>query len=147
MNAKDYKKLASAKRVDAEVFEVTLPSTGAVWKLREPPIQKFVLSGKLPASLASKMAAAAKNGNGDSKKTEQEVLESLSPEDLMLCLALGRDLLLHCAVEPRIVIDADPESETEISPEDIDPDDFTFLMSWVFSGGKSGENLTAFRSE
>lgn len=144
MNAKDYKKLASAKRGAKAVIDVTVPS-GGVWKMIEPPIQQFVMAGKLPASLAAKMAAAATGK--DVADAGQEMLEKLTPEDLMQNLQFCRDLLLHCAVEPKIVIDADPDSETEIAPEDIDPEDFEFLIKWVMTGGKAGESLETFRSE
>lgn len=144
MNAKDYKKLASAKRVEAEVFDVTLPS-GSVWKLREPPIQQFVLAGKLPASLAAKMAKAAQDGKNNPDGANQDLQDSLTPEDLLNNIAFGRDLLLFCAVEPKISLN--PVHDDEIAPEDILPEDFGFLMSWVMTGGKSGESLNTFRSE
>lgn len=135
MNANDYRKLASAKR--AEAMDVTLPS-GAVWKLCEPPIQQFVLAGKLPSSMAAKLAKIAQDGNADGKA----VLPNLDPEELMGALAFGRDLLLHCAVKPQISLN--PIGEDQIAPEDIMPEDFTFLLNWVLSGGKSGESLTNF---
>jgi hypothetical protein len=146
MNAKDYKKLASAKRAEAETFDVTLPS-GAVWKLTEPPIQQFVLSGKLPAALAAKMVKAAKESGGDKEQAKQAMFEELTTEDIMSNLAFGRDLLLVCAVHPRIVLNADPDSETEIAPEDILPEDFMFLVNWMLRGGDSGEGLDTFPAE
>lgn len=137
MNANDYRKLASAKR--AEAMDVELPS-GAVWKLREPPIQQFIMAGKLPTSMAAKLAKLAKES--DSADGRKAVLNSLDPGELVTALAFGRDLLLSCAVEP--VISLNPTSDTEIAPEDIMPEDFTFLMNWVLSGGKSGESLDTF---
>jgi hypothetical protein len=137
MNAKQYQELASGKR--SEATEVTLPS-GAVWKLREPPIQQWIVSGKLPSALAAKMAQAASNGGADDP---QQMLQQLTPEDLLSNLEFGRDLLLFCAVEPRITLG--PTNENAIAPEDILPEDFAFLMSWVLSGGVTGEGLSTFR--
>jgi hypothetical protein len=145
MNAKDYKKLASQKRTEEVLHDVPVPS-GGVWKMREPPIEQWVLAGKLPGSLVSKMAAAA-GTNGDLDAAKKGLLQTLKPEDLLNSLEFGRDLLLYCAVEPRIKMDADPESETEIAPEDILPEDFPFLINWVLTGGKTGESLESFRSE
>jgi hypothetical protein len=142
MNAKDYKKLASAKQGDM-VQEVTLPSK-AVWKMLEPPIKQFVMAGKLPASLAAKMAGIAQRHEGE--VDGEAMLKELSREDLMKNLEFGRDLLLHCAVEPRISL-AVPLPEDAIAPEDILPEDFEFLLGWVMSGGKSGEGLGTFRGE
>lgn len=138
MNASDYKKLASAKR--AEAMDVELPS-GAVWKLREPPIQQFVLAGKLPSAMAAKLAKIAQENNNDAAG-RKAIMSSLDSDELIGALSFGRDLLLHCAVEP--VISLNPTSDDQIAPEDIMPEDFTFLMNWVLSGGKSGESLDNF---
>jgi hypothetical protein len=143
MNASDYKKLASAKRTEAVVFDVELPS-GSVWKLREPPIEQFILAGKLPASLTSKMAGLAK-ANGNSVQAQKDLLAKLTPEDIMSNLEFGRDLILYCAVEPQISLH--PTNDDQIAPEDILPDDFMFLVNWVLSGGKSGGSLETFRPE
>lgn len=144
MNASDYKKLASAKRTEAVVFDVELPS-GAVWKLREPPIQQFVLSGKLPAALAAKMVKTAKEAGGDKEAAKAAMFEQLTTEDIMTNLAFGRDLLLVCAVEPEISLN--PVNDNQIAPEDILPDDFMFLVNWLLRGGQSGESLETFREE
>jgi len=145
MNASDYKKLASAKRTEIETFDVEVPS-GAVWKLREPPIQQFVLAGKLPATLVTKMAEAAQKAanNGDLEAAKKEFFETLTHEDILTNLAFGRDLLLYCAVEPKITLDGTDSDET-IKPEEILPDDFMFLISWCMKGGKSGDSLNTFR--
>ena len=57
----------------------------------------------------------------------------------------GRDLIIYCAVDPKISLT--PNSDNEIAPEEILPEDFTFLLHWVLTGGKSGESLSTFRSE
>lgn len=144
MNAKEYRKLASAKQSEVAVFDVTLPS-GAVWKLKEPPIQQFVLSGKLPSSLAAKMAKAVSKSNGDVASAKADAINELSADDLLDSLAFGRDLLLYCAVSPKIALE--PTADDEIKPEEILPDDFTFLINWVMKGGDSGDSLSTFRPE
>lgn len=142
MNREDYKTHISAKRAAEKTFDVELPS-GAVWKLREPPIQQFMLAGKLPASLASKMAKVAERSGEDAKAAQVAMTAELTAEDVMGSLEFGRDLLLHCAVEPEISLK--PVNDNQIAPEDIWPEDFAFLINWVLTGGKSGESLSNFR--
>lgn len=139
MNAKDYKKLASAKR--AEAVKVELPS-GGTWKMRELPIQQFMLAGKLPTALATRMAEIAANKDGDKGES---ILATLSPDELVAIMLFARDALVFCAVEPRI--STTPTGDDEIGPEDILPEDFEFLTNWVLTGGKTGESLNTFRSE
>lgn len=144
MNAKEYRKLATQKQSEIKVFDVTLPS-GAVWKLKEPPIQQFVLAGKIPASLAAKMAKAASKSGGNMATAKESAIKDLSADDLLNSLAFGRDLLLYCAVSPKISLD--PKADDEIAPEEILPEDFTFLINWVMKGGNSGDGLSNFRPE
>lgn len=144
MNAKEYRKLVSEKQTEIPLFDVTLPS-GAVWKLKEPPIQQFVLAGKIPASFAAKMARIAGKSGGNMAAAKETALKDLSADDLLDSLAFGRDLLLYCAVSPKISLD--PKTEDEIAPEEIHPEDFTFLINWVMKGGNSGDSLSNFRSK
>lgn len=144
MNAKEYRKLVSEKQSEIPVFDVTLPS-GAVWKLKEPPIQQFVLAGKVPASLAAKLAKSASKSGGNLASAKETAIQDLSANDLLDSLAFGRDLLLYCAVSPKISLD--PKEDDEIAPEEIHPDDFTFLINWVMKGGNSGDGLSNFRPE
>jgi hypothetical protein len=137
MKAQDYRKL-STKKADT-LIDVTLPS-GAVWKLRQPPIQQFIAAGKLPSSLVGKLAAAAATDSDPNA-----AVKTLNPTELIQSLEFSRDLLLACAVEPRISLN--PKSDDEIAPEEILPEDFQFLMKWVIQGGKVGESLSTFRPE
>lgn len=143
--AAKYKKLASAKRSEATLHEITLPS-GAVWKLMDPPVSQFVMAGKLPSSLAAKMAEAIKGSGGDIVEAQKRAMASLSPEDIVANLEFGRDLLLACAVEPRISLTY-PTPDDAVAPEDILPVDFTFLIEWVMSGGNAGVGLGNFRPQ
>lgn len=145
MKANNYKQMASASRTAEEVFEVTVPS-GFVWKLREPPIQAFVLAGRLPATLTAKMANLHERYAGDVDGATQACLEELDAGELLTNLIFARDLLLHSAVEPKIMINPGPDDDA-IAPEDILPKDLEFLLGWVMGGGKSGESLGTFRPE
>lgn len=136
MNAKEYKKLAAKKRLTTDIYDLQLPS-GAIWKLRKPPIEQFIMAGKLPTALVARMAKAAKK---DAEATD--VMRDLSADEMVASLEFGRDLLLYCAVEPAIALN--PKGENEIAPEDILPDDFLFLINWLITGGRAGESLNTF---
>lgn len=142
MKVSEYRK--AAKSQPETLHDVTLPS-GFVWKLRTPPVQQFMLSGRLPKDLASKLVQIGKIT--DKAARQKAIAENLTPEELTQNLAFGRDLLLYCAVQPRIVIDADPNSEDEIAPEEIDPVDFDFLLAWVMKAGDPGKTLGNFRKK
>ena len=148
MNAKSYRELAQAKRAAEKLHDVELPS-GCVWKMRTPPIEQFIAAGKLPASLAAKMASLAKKTAGKTldKAAEQEILKHLTPEESLANIAFGRDLLMFCAVEPEISLSPDPENENQIAPEEILGEDFVFLINWVMTGGRSGASLESFRDK
>lgn len=143
--AKNYKQLASAKRQEETVHDVTLPS-GAVWKMADPPIQRFIATGKLPQGLVTKMTAIAKRTGGDPGETGKEMLKNLSPEDMVSTLFFVRDLLQYCARDPKISTET-PTPDDAIAPEEIIPEDFEFLSNWVLSGGNAGSGLGTFRRE
>ena len=128
--------MASAKQL---VEDVPLPS-GAVFKMRLAPIKQWVATGVLPASLAAKMQTAAQSGN--TEEVAKKVLASFTEEDFVAQQNLAKRLLEHCCVEPKVSVAADDPDA--LQPEDIDPDDFEFLMKWIWSGGKSGESLGMF---
>lgn len=126
--------------------ELTLPS-GAVFTVQRPPLQVWLMAGRIPQSFVKQML----EGKG-------EMPEELSPEDTMASIAFIRDALLHAVVSPRLVVGADPNSETELDPSELDPDDFLFLSRWIMTGSpgvpvatKGGEiplaNLNRFRQK
>lgn len=141
MKASEYKKLASKARV---THDVELPS-GAVFKLTDPPVQQWVLAGRLPTGLMAKMVAVAKGTAGESEEaTAEAALKAMTEEEFVLQLTLGRELLLATVIEPKLTADG---GEDSIAITDILPDDYTFLMKWIWSGGKQGGSLDTFRSE
>ena len=144
MKASEYRQRIAVAGTSEKLHEVTLPS-GFVWKLRTPPVQQFLLSGRLPKDLASKLVAL--DPIKDKKKRLEAIEKSLSATELTQSLEFGRDLLLHCAVEPRIVANPDPDNDNEIAPEEIDPADFDFLLGWVMTGGSPGKILGNFRTK
>ncbi len=140
MKASEYRKLAKASDTDG-VFDLTLPS-GAVFKVKRPPSQQWILAGRLPSSLAEKLTGIQDSSGGVDLERAQK---TLSPGETIKMLEFGRDLLLYAVVEPKISID--PQGEEEIAPEDILPEDFNFLYQWAMSGGEEAKVLENFREE
>lgn len=139
MKAQDYKKLARNRE---KIEELTLPS-GAVFRVRAAPIAQWSTVGILPASLAAKMQAAAKAT--DIEGVAKQILATFTEKDFMQQQELGRKLLEYCCIEPKVAVNS--EAADTISPEDILPEDFQFLMQWLWSGGKEAQGLETFRNE
>jgi hypothetical protein len=142
MKASEYKKLASEKQV---VEELLLPS-GAVFKMRVAPIQQWVTTGVLPASLTAKMQKASQTKEKDA--VNEYVLRHFTEQDFIDSQKVGKRMLEYCAVEPKVVINTEPGTELPddaITPEDILPEDFEAIMKWIWAGGKQGESLASFR--
>jgi hypothetical protein len=141
MKASEYKKLASAKQVTEEV---RLPS-GAVFKMRLAPIQQWVATGIMPASLSAKMQQIVNDAKSEDDVTKR-VLATFTEQDFIDQQKVGRRLLEYCAVEPKVRVDPAAEPDLDaIAPEDILDNDFRELMKWIWSGGRQGETLTKFR--
>jgi hypothetical protein len=139
MKASDYKKHAQKHQ---KLETVPLPS-GKSFIMRLAPIQQWVTTGILPASLAGKMQIAARAK--DKNKAAAAVLESFTEEDYAKQQELSRKLLEFCCVEPRISIDgSDAEA---LAPADLLPEDFEFLVEWCWSGGEAGKSLATFRAQ
>ena len=135
--------IANRKKEETEkVFDVTLPS-GFVWKLRAPALNQFILAGKLPAALTAKMVEITAQAEGTTEEVGAQIMARLTPAEIVQNLEFNRDLVIYCAVEPKISLN--PQDENEIGLTDILPEDFEFLMNWV--GGKRAESLDSFRRQ
>lgn len=140
MKAEDYKKLAKKKEVVTE--DVPLPS-GAIFKMRPAPLQAWIAVGLLPASMAAMMDKAATAGGKQAEQIAKEAIKQFTIEDFEKTTSMGRKLLEYSCVEPRVCVDGtDPDA---LGVEDIDPDDLSFLMKWVWSGGKAATVAANFR--
>ena len=114
--------LAEYRNRKKATTELTLPS-GLVVTLQRPPLQVWMLAGKIPQSFVKQLL----DGKG-------ELPEEQSAEDTLAGIKFVREAILYAFVSPKLVIDADPNSETELDPADLDPQDFLFLSRWVMTG-------------
>lgn len=131
-----YKEKARAR---IKTQEVELPS-GAIFLLRKPDLEKFAISGALPSSIAGKMEQAAKQG-----KSSEDAFLDLSPAEKEKSFQFGRTLIFYICVEPRVV--ENPQSDDELTIEDLDSEDLKFLLEWARSGGGEAASLDNFRPE
>lgn len=126
--------LYRSRKAERPVLEVVPPS-GFCFKFHKPSPLKFVLSQGLPNSLSAEMSSA----KGRKKSTEK-----VSEDDLIDTLMKLRDLVIDLSVEPKLVL-GEAQSADELSVDEVDDEDLTYLINWVASGGASGENLATFR--
>lgn len=135
MKAQDYKKKAQGNDL---VYDLPMDTPDCIWKVRKFPIEQFLLAGKLPTFLASKIKKAAIGEDigevEDEKMSEQEYEETLS---------FTKQAIEYIAVEPRV--SANPQTDDEIGHEDITKEDFAILQNWAVGGGAA--EAEKFRSE
>lgn len=143
-SAAEYRQLAKAARERREselpTELVPMPS-GAVWEMRRPDIQGYVLVGVYPQSLVNEAMAAFKKG-GTIPDTAAVATEKLDVKDTVDLLVFARDLTLRSLVSPKIGY-----GEDEVLPTDIDPEDFKYAMRWCMShqGVAGVDGLRSFR--
>jgi hypothetical protein len=126
--------LYRSRKVERPVVEVVPPS-GFVFKFHKPSPLKFVLTNGLPTSLAGEMTT-----KGKAKKSTEKVAE----DDLIDTLMRLRDLVIDLSVEPKLTLSENPV-DGELSVDEVEDEDLSYLLNWVASGGAGGENLATFR--
>ena len=137
-------KAAEYRNRTKKTASLTLPS-GAVFTVQRPPIEVWMMAGKVPQHFVRQLLDASTSGS----------LADLTPDDTMAALVFLRDAVLYAVVEPKLEIGAGPDSDA-LDPADLDPADFEFLTKWIMSlspgvpvATKGGEvavdDLTKFR--
>jgi hypothetical protein len=133
-----------AKRASGRAM-LTLPS-GMIIKVQRPNVGAWIRSGRVPQTVVQAMLGAVKSG-GDAKSPADAMkfMKTLGQEQLFDVMKFMRDLVVETVLEPRIVENAPPDSEDEISPGEIPDEDFDFIAQWAMEGTidtKGGEQLT-----
>lgn len=120
MKASEYRKRRQA--VEA-IGEITLPS-GAVFKMRRPPLDLWMAAGRIPQSFLRAMLEAQQGGvNAQVQFSTEETLEGM---------AFLTEAVIYAAVEPQLALQSDDPEVLLLS--DLDPEDFRFLTSWIQAG-------------
>lgn len=114
--------LAEYRNRKKATTELTLPS-GLTVTAQRPPLQVWMMAGRIPQSFVKQML--------DGKGTTPE---ELSSEETLASIAFVREAILYAVISPRLIVGADPESETELDPSELDPQDFLYLSRWIMTG-------------
>lgn len=145
MKGSEYRAMA-AKTV--AIHDVALPS-GAVFKLKTPPLSQWVASGVLPLSLLTKMKSyAEKAAQGDvTEDAVNSIVASMTEEEFMVQIDLGKQMLKFAMVEPKLSLPGEPENDDAIGIAEIIEEDYAALMKWLWGGGAAGSTAAGFRTK
>jgi len=159
----EYKRRLAEKRAQEAnqrmTAEITLPS-GAVWLCCRPPLETWMMGGRIPQSLLGKIAGAQAG----------QPTPALAPDESLAAMIFMREAITFAVVEPKLRLqdaagnwiplpDDKPEDSADyFNAADIDPEDFEFLMGWIMrncpgvpvrtrGGEVQLDNLATFRQE
>src|SRR6266849_6728164 len=97
MSARDYR--ANAERVNSQrPTEIVELKSGAVFELRRPDLQAYMMLGRLPQSLLREGLKAWKN-----KQSTGQIAEQLDDEEMVDSLIFMREIVHDCTVNPKFV--------------------------------------------
>lgn len=120
MKASEYRHRQQAAAVTGDI---TLPS-GAVFKMRRPPLDVWMASGRIPQSFLRAMLEVQQGtGGANAQFSVEETLDGMT---------FLTEAVIYAAVEPRLAMQSD-DSEVLLLA-DLDPEDFRFLTSWIQAG-------------
>lgn len=120
MKASEYRK----KKQKAELTgEITLPS-GAVFKMRRPPLDVWIAAGRVPQSFLRAMLQAQEGGAAAGV--------NLTPDETIDGLAFVTEAVIYACVEPRVALGSTAPDVLDLS--ELDPEDFQFLTTWIQEG-------------
>lgn len=133
----------AAYRRNAEAAQTTqdveLPS-GAIFTLRVPNLEAFVLAGVLPFDLAQKLTRAELAG-----ESLGAAFMSLPTDEQIAQIEFSRKMIEHVCVDPRVV--AEPKTDDEIALTDLLKEDMKFIAQWAMSGGSTAGDSFCPRQE
>src|SRR5213592_4147629 len=104
--AEKYRQIKKKRRAEERTYTITAPSG------------MYFINGQLPHSLTEKAAKAL-------SENEPAEVKELTPVENLQAMVFIRDLVKDACVNPKIV--EKPQNEDEISPSDLELDDFLFL--------------------
>lgn len=129
-----YRELLAERQTAEPTYDVVSPS-GATWTMRRISVPTYVATGKLPLSVAVKIAEMTQGGTD-----ADEVLGKLSIKEQFETLRFMQYLLQQAVVDPKIVAEATNDDEIDA----VLPEDFAFLINEI-AGGAEAERLGNFR--
>lgn len=119
-----------------EVFQETELPSGAVFSLRRPKLEMWLIAGELPLSVVTAMQKSVK-----SEAEAQAAFSALSESEQEIMFGFMRRMIEYICVDPSI-----GEREDQIRISDLDPADFGFLVEWGKSAGGASAEAEKFRT-
>lgn len=124
-NAAEYRANAQKSQAKRPTEIVSLQS-GAVFELRRPDLQGYMLTGRVPQSLMREaLAAWKKNGISGAANLQTQ----LDDEEALGSLIFMREVVHDCCVNPKFVEVA--VNDDEIGAADMLPEDFKEIFNWA----------------
>lgn len=140
MNAQQYRAHAEEVKAARPTEIVTLKS-GAVFELRRPNLQAWVMTGRVPQSLLEE--------GMKSWKAQGKVPQTApgKPEMVIDAAVFALMVVQECTVNPRLVEFPDPE-KNELGPQTMLEEDFNEIFSWAmnYQGVAGLDGLKSFRA-
>jgi hypothetical protein len=127
------------ERQRSELVDVTCPS-GDIFKCRAVTVPFLVTSGILPLHLVELMTQAAADGS----VTPEKAFESLPVREKIQSIEFAAKLVKYVCVEPRIV--ETPTEPNDLAQDELDLDDFNYIVTWAMTGGAEAAGLDTFRT-
>lgn len=134
-----YRALRDKARAKEQTHVLHLKKTGATVVVRKVDLAPFLASGNLPMHLVAQAVEAMSDENG--AEFEAASLE-MTAKDQIKTLVFMRDVVQQSMVSPRIVVN--PQTDDEISPEEMDWNDFVQVYEWNMGGGEQAAMLENF---
>ena len=101
---------------------ISLPS-GAQFTMRRPPLDLWIAAGKIPQSFLRAMLEAQQGGASAAVR--------FSVEETLDGYSFLTEAIIYAAVEPRLSLDGSGDT---LRLDELDPEDFRFLIQWVQAG-------------
>lgn len=141
--AEKYRQITAKAKQKEPLYEVPCRS-GMTFKCAKPPLQAYIISGKLPNFIQNQMEIRQASQLGpDEFKNKIETDEKLQ-QKMLDVLLFQRDLILNFVREPKFV--ETPANDNEIGFDELLATDLEDLTIWLMSGG-NGAKASNFRQK
>lgn len=130
---------ANAEKINSQrPTEIVELNSGAVFELRRPDLNGYMVTGRLPQSLLQEGLKAWK-----SQTAAKQIAENLGDKEMVDSLIFMREIVHDCTVNPKFVEFA--TNDNEIGAADMLPQDFSEIFAWAM-GHKGVAGLAGLRS-
>lgn len=139
---------------ESRAVPVEMPS-GAVFRLRRPPIQAWLKNGRMPQFLTAMLLEAQRSATSESALAEvkakaMERVNALTEEEQLALLRFQADAVAYSMVMPRLILpkedqpepDPDTLGEDALLASELDIADFNAIFAYAMNGSPTVPVLT-----